>query len=98
MGNWIGRDGRGINAASTLWFSSRNSIQIGYRQGIVDSEFDHGGHYQDGFLKTSIQLGAKLDVSAMMQYEDWRFPLLAPNLQNNLTSSIQITYQPSWKK
>jgi hypothetical protein len=98
MGNWIGRDGRGVSGTSTIWLSARNSLQVGYRQGVVDPEFDHGGRYQDELLKANFSLRRGLGISAMLQYENWRFPLLAPGLQTNVTSSVQITYQPKGKK
>ena len=94
LGSWIGRDGRGVFATSRLWLSPRNTIQFGYREGVADREFLEGGRYQDESVQANFALRSYLDVSAMLQYENWRFPLLAPGLQSNVTSSLQITYRP----
>src|SRR5919108_556061 len=39
MGNWVGRDGAGIQATSSYWLSGRNAIQFGYRHAKVDALF-----------------------------------------------------------
>jgi hypothetical protein len=33
-------------------------------------------------------------ASAFVQYEQWKFPLLASSLQKNVTSSVQLSYWP----
>jgi hypothetical protein len=33
-------------------------------------------------------------ASAFVQYEQWKFPVLASSLQKNVTASIQLTYWP----
>lgn len=96
MGSWIGRDGRGVDAASTVWLSARNSFQLGYREATVDAKFLGGGHYQDGDLRANFTK-KKVTMSVMLQYEHWRFPVLSVQPQNNFTSSLQITYTPSWR-
>jgi len=98
MGNWIGREGWGLNAASTIWLSAKNSFQFGYRQGVASNAFAEGGRYHDELVKANFDLGRDLGVSATLQHENWMFPFLAKGLQTNLTSSVQITYQPSHSK
>lgn len=98
LGSWIGREGRGVYATSTLWLSSRNTIQFGYREAVADQEFIQGGRYQDESIRANFTLRKDLDVSAFVQYENWRFPALATGLQTNITSSVQLTYQPRWRK
>jgi hypothetical protein len=97
LGSWIGREGRGLYATSTIWLSARNSLQLGYRGATADQEFIGGGHYQDGSLRASFALRSGVTFSGMLQYENWRFPVLAPGLQSNVTSSMQITYEPKRK-
>lgn len=98
LGSWIGREGRGVYATSTVWFSPRNTLQLGYREATADKEFIGGGHYQDGNISAKFLIGTGLTLSGMLQYENWRFPVLAPTLQTNFTSSVQITYEPGGKK
>jgi len=94
IGDWIGRDGRGVNAASTIWFSAKNSLQLGYREAVVDHEFLQGGRYQDFSLGGTFNLRSDFYASAAVQYEHWGFPLLSPLPQNNVSSSVQLTYRP----
>jgi hypothetical protein len=97
MGDWIGRDGRGVTANSKIWLSPRNSIQLGYREAVVDHEFVQGGRYQDFSLGATFNLKSDLDVSGSVQYEGWRFPLLSIIPQTDVATSIQLTYWPKWK-
>jgi hypothetical protein len=60
----------------------------------MDREFLKGGRYQDEFVKAYFDISSGVGISAMLQYENWRFPALAPGLQTNFTSSFQITYWP----
>ncbi len=92
IGDWIGRDGRGVNATSKIWLSAKNSLQLSYREAVVDHEFMQGGRYQDFSLGGSFNIQPSLSVSIGGQYEHWRFPLLSSVPENNLSSSIQLTY------
>ena len=99
MGNWVGRDGSGIQATSRYWLNARNSIQFGYRHVKVDPKFiSHGGTINDASVRTEFQLGRDWSASALVQYEQWLFPLLAPALQKNVTTSIQLVYWPEAHK
>jgi hypothetical protein len=95
MGNWVGRDGAGIQAFSRYWLSARNSIQLGYRHAKVDAKFiSSGGTINDGSVRMDFWLRQDWNVSAFLQYEQWKFPVLAPTLQRNVTASVQFTYWP----
>jgi len=96
MGSWIGRDGRGVYATSTIWLTGANTIQLGYRETTVDRELILGGRYQDESLAGNFQLSKEWALSAELQYEHWKFPALAPLPQNNFTSSLQLSYHPHW--
>lgn len=98
MGDWIGRQGRGINATSTIWYSAKDSLQFGYREAAIANDFLEGGHYHDESVTVNFSLMQNFAISSMLQYEQWRFPLLAPGQQNNFVSSLQITYRPIDKK
>lgn len=92
LGSWIGREARGVFATSRFWLSPRNSVELGYRGATVDQEFLQGGHYQDFSAKANFVLRNNFDVSAVVGYENWNFPVLANTLQANVTSSLQMTY------
>jgi hypothetical protein len=98
IGSWIGREGTGIQARSTYWFSPRNTLQFGYRHAKVASDFIPGGEtVNDGSVKADWWIRQDLSVSAFVQYEKWLAPILAPTSQTNWTSSVQVTFWPrSW--
>jgi hypothetical protein len=98
LGSWIGREGRGVVASSTLWLAARNTLRLGYREATVDREFLEGGRYQDFDVKANFQVRPAIELSVLMQREHWRFPALAAGPQTNFTSSVQITYSPSWHR
>ncbi|HYL86434.1 MAG TPA: capsule assembly Wzi family protein [Candidatus Angelobacter sp.] len=95
MGNWVGRDGAGIQAFSRYWLSARNAIQFGYRHAKVDSKFiPSGGTVNDGSVRFDFWIQREWSASAFVQYEQWRFPVLAPALQKNVTGSVQLSFWP----
>ncbi len=95
MGNWVGRDGAGIQATSRYWLSARNAIQFGYRHAKVDPQFvPGGGTYNDGSVRVDFWALRDWSASAFVQYEQWKFPLLASSLQKNVTTSVQLSYWP----
>lgn len=98
VGNWIGRRGRGEQGWATYSFSPRNTLQFGYRHNNVDPAFLKGGMYQDFSLSSSLQLRKDISLATFVQYETWRFALLSPTQQSNVTGSIQLTFWPEWKK
>jgi hypothetical protein len=95
IGDWIGREGMGIQAWSTYWFSPRNTIQFGYRHAKVSGEFIPSGEtLNDGSVTLNWWPHESLQVTAFVQYEKWLAPLLAANPQTNWTSSVEITLWP----
>lgn len=98
LASWIGREGRGGQGWATYWLSPKSKIQLGYRNATVDKEFLQGGHIQDITLRTELMLHPDVGISTFLQYETWRFPLLAPAPRSNLTASVQLTFWPKWKK
>jgi len=96
IGSWVGRQGNGYVLQSTYWLSGRNTIQIGYRNLWVDRSFLQGGWLQDINANTNLALGANFALQAGIQYERWRFPLLASSTVSNVTASLQISYTPRW--
>jgi len=98
IGSWIGREGKGVQAWTTYSFSSRNNIQLGYRQAKVAKDFIPGGEtVQNGSVKLNWLPSSSISVSAYVQYEKWLAPILAPGPQTNWTSSVEMTFSPkSW--
>jgi len=99
IGSWLGRGGQGEQAWSTYWLSPRNKIQLHYRHQKVDGDYlPRGGTVNDGGVNAEFQLNPELTVSGSVQYEKWNFPLLAPAVQSNVTTSLQLTFWPHpWK-
>lgn len=95
MGDWVGRDGSGIQARSRFWFTAKNSLQFGYRHVKIDNQLiPNGGTINDASLRADFWFSRTLGVSGFAQYEKWTFPLLAAGPQQNFATSLQITYAP----
>jgi len=95
MGSWIGRQGQGIQAWSTYWFSPQSTLEFGYRHAKVANDFiPRGETLNDASLKANWWVRNDLALSAMLQYEKWFAPVLAPASQSNWISSVGISFQP----
>ena len=95
IGSWIGREGRGIQAWSTYWFTPRNSVQIGYRNAKVAPDFiPHGASQNDFNIKADFRLRHDLALQTFLQYENWLVPVIAPDRRSDLTTSVQLTFWP----
>lgn len=96
LGNVVGREGKAVQVQSTYWFTGRNTLQVAYRSGRVDSDFIPGGGTQDTFrVKGMLVRNNALSIAPMVQYERWAFPFLAQLPRSNVTASIEITYSPA---
>lgn len=100
LGSWIGREGQGIQAWTTYWMGARNSVQFGYRHSKVDGDFiPGGGTLNDSSVRANIWLNGGWNISSFVQYEKWKFPLLAATAQTNWTAAVEISFWPrSWNK
>src|SRR5439155_21352020 len=100
MGSWMGRMGQGGQAWATYWCSPRNTSQFGYRHQEVDQRFIGvgGGRLQDFSLRTDLLLRPDLSLGVYIQYEPWRFATLAAGGQSAVTTSLQFTFRPNWKR
>ncbi|MGH7968231.1 MAG: capsule assembly Wzi family protein, partial [Limisphaerales bacterium] len=97
LGSWIGREGNGYTAASTYWFSPRTSLQFDYRNMQVASDFIAGGvTLHDGSVKANVRLKNEWSLYTVLQYEHVNAPVLALNHKSNLTTSVQLTFEPKW--
>jgi hypothetical protein len=95
MGNWVGREGQGVQVWTSYWFSPHNKLQFGFRHLKVSHEFvPNGGTLADASVRADFWAGSSFSISAAVQYEGWTFPVIAPTRQSNLSSSLQLTFWP----
>ena len=96
MGTAAGLDGTEILAQSRLWLGARNSLRFAYRHAKVDTRYiPNGGTINDASVRTEFWIHPTLGVTAMVQAERWKFPLLASGTQQNISGAVQFTYWPS---
>jgi hypothetical protein len=72
-------------------------LQFNYRQQMVSPAFVGGGRLVDYSVRSEFMLAEGLSVAAWLQYEAWRFPVLAPARQSDVTASVQVTFRPHWE-
>ncbi len=94
LGSWLGRQGNGGTATSTYWFSARNRATVSYRKAVVDKSFLEGGHLTDFSASVTWLVRPWMEVSAMSQYENWNFPLLASGTQSDVAASFEVHIFP----
>lgn len=56
-----------------------------------------GGRLADYSAQGEFMLTRDLSISGLFQYEQWKFPVLAPLGRSNDTASVQLTYYPKWR-
>jgi Capsule assembly protein Wzi/PAP2 superfamily len=94
MGNWVGQQGRGIQALSTYWFSARNKVQLSFRKQAANPSDLGGGTLYDGGGTATFTVTPNLELSGHVQYERWRFPILSTGTQSNVSISVQLDFLP----
>jgi len=97
LASWIGREGRGGQAWATYWLSPRNKFQLAYRHAEADREFIGGGRLNDFGGQADFRVTSMFAISGLLQYEQWKFPVLSPTGQSNVTASVQLTLFPNWR-
>jgi len=97
LGSWIGRAGRGGQGWLTYWLSPRTDIQLGYRLKEVSPAFLEGGRVADYSASANLMLSRSISFAGTVQYEQWRFPVLAAGRQSDVTASVQLTFWPHWQ-
>jgi hypothetical protein len=95
IGSWVGRQGDGIQAWSTYWFSPRNKLQLSYRRQWVDKVLLQGGGLNDFTANVDWLLKHDIQLSSTVQYERWNFPFLSTSPVSNFTTQFQVMYTPS---
>lgn len=96
MGNWVGREGQGVQAWTTYWFTPRNKLQFGFRHLKVSREFivPGGGTQADASVRADFWVRSSFSMSAAVQYEAWTFPVIAAGRQADVSSSVQLSFWP----
>jgi len=95
MGSWIGRGGQGAQAWSNYWFSARNRLQFNFRHEKVSQQLmPGGGTLTDVGARGDYWVRSNLSVSASVQYERWLFPVIQPNAATNVSTTVEILFQP----
>jgi len=100
IGSWIGRAGQGAQAWATYHFDPKNSVQVNFRHQKVSREFiPSGGTLTDVGVRANLWTHGSINVSSLLQYERWTFPVLAAGRQSDFSSSVQLTFWPrDWGK
>jgi hypothetical protein len=96
VGSWVGRAGTGGQLWATYWLSPRTRLQLGYREQHVSQRFLEGGRLHDVSARGEFLLNPQTALEASVQYERWKFPLLASGPQSNVSASLQFTFNPHW--
>jgi hypothetical protein len=97
LGNWVGRDGRGLFIQSTWWRSARSKVEFSYRQNRIGPAFLPGGGTQDdASVAPTFHLRRDFDVRMSAQYERYRIPLLG-GIHRDLATTLELTYEPHWR-
>jgi membrane-associated phospholipid phosphatase len=95
MSHWVGREGQGVQAWTSYWFTPRNKLQFEFRHLKVSHEFiPNGGTLADGSVRADFWVRSSFSLSAVVQYEAWTFPVIAATKQSNVTSSLQLSFWP----
>lgn len=94
MGGWVGPEAKAFQCWTNYWRTGQSKLQVGFRTQIVDPSYVGGGQLQDVTGSYDFQLRQEVKVKAGLQFERWKFPVLASAPQSNVAMSIQITYQP----
>ncbi|HXA86116.1 MAG TPA: capsule assembly Wzi family protein [Candidatus Dormibacteraeota bacterium] len=99
IGNWIGREGRGISAWATYHLSAQSNIQFHYRDQHVNPLFIQGGRLQDFTANATFARAGGIVFIGSFQYEHWAFPAVSSTPKSNASATLEVRYQPTqgWK-
>ena len=95
IGNWIRRQGQGVQAWTTYWLNPRSNVQLSFRHQKVSQQFiPDGGTLTDVGVSGEYWFRHNLGVSAWVQHERWSFPVIQPNASQNVTAAVEFLFQP----
>jgi hypothetical protein len=97
LGNWVGRDGRGLFIQSTWWRSARSKVELSYRQNRIGPAFLPGGGTQDAAsVAPTFHPRPEWIVRFSAQYERYSIPLLG-GIHRDLATTLELDYEPHWR-
>jgi membrane-associated phospholipid phosphatase len=95
MGNWVGRQGQGVQAWTSYWLTPRDKLQFEFRHLKVSNQFiPNGGTLADASVRADLWVRSSFSLSTSLQYERWTFPVISPTRQSNISSSLQLSFWP----
>jgi membrane-associated phospholipid phosphatase len=95
LASWIGREGQGAQGWANYWFNGRNRLQFNYRHQKVSWQFiPDGGTLTDVGVRGDYWLRPNIGLSAWVQYERWLFPVIQPNSSRDVTTAVEVRFQP----
>jgi hypothetical protein len=100
IGSWIGREGQGAQAWTSYWLNPKSKVQINFRHQKVSPQFIGAQSVSGGGTLTDVGVSGdwwfrpNLGVSAQVQYERWLFPVIQPDPAKDVSTSIEILFQP----
>ncbi|MGA2807897.1 MAG: capsule assembly Wzi family protein [Terracidiphilus sp.] len=94
LGSWIGRQGDGGKVSSSYWFSARNKATFSYRKMTSDKSFLQGGNLSDISGNMTWMVRSGIELSAVGQFEHWKFPLLSIGPRSNFTTTLEVRIFP----
>jgi hypothetical protein len=97
LGSWIGRAGRGLQSSLTYLLAPRDKVQLGYRLQEASPALIEGGRLVDYSAQSEVMLGNTLSLSGLVQYEQWKFPIIEPTRQSDVVISLQLSLFPRWR-
>ncbi len=98
LGNWVGRDGRGLFVQTSYWHGPRARLDFSYRQNRIGAAFLPGGGTQSaGAVSGMVELERGWLLEASMQLERYFIPVLGPAPRCNFTAALRVTWLPRWR-
>lgn len=94
IGSWLGRAGQGATASATYNFSAQYELRFEFRHQKISNEFLlGGGTLTDGAIRASLWRTKRINVFSLLQYEQWRIPVISAGPRTDVATSIQVTYR-----
>ncbi len=95
FGDWIGRESKGGQAWLNYHLSATEFFQLAYRNAKAAKDFIPGGTTQNDFIVKAVkQIRPQVELDGWLQYERWKAPIYKPGGQNDVTTTVQITWYP----
>jgi hypothetical protein len=97
IGSWVGRAGTGIVAQSNYWFKGVDRINVSMRRQFNDIHMIGGGDLTDFSAHSYWQIHNSWQLEGSVTAERWKFPILQPGPQRNVTAAFGVTFTPPYK-